>query len=81
MDNFDQIYQQMFNNNVPQQINQVNQTKPTEQEINNVQFLSPEMFEEQPEDILRNYMGQFRRNDNSMRIMKVISADVEDSWN
>ena len=26
MDNFDQIYQQMFNNNVPQQINQVNQT-------------------------------------------------------
>jgi hypothetical protein len=78
MDNFDQIYQQMFNNNVSQQ---VNQTKSTEQDINNVQFLLPEMFEEQPEDILRNYMGQFRRNDNSMRIMKVTSADVEDSWN
>lgn len=78
MDNFEQVYQQMFNDNVHQQ---VNQTKQPEQEINNVQFLSPEMFEEQPEDILRNYMGQFRRNDNSMRIMKVTSADVEDSWN
>jgi hypothetical protein len=42
--------------------------------------LTPEMFEEQPTDILKSYMGYFRNNDNSTRIMKVCSNNVEDTW-